>query len=120
MDLALVKAPRHTLHVSLERTAAMLRRLLTAALQWPTTTTLHALQTAHAILARTTAMDTRFEALLDNRDAVHDGTYDAYAEQPDGARVLASGEPCWELLLLCRTHANAQVRATADALLSGR
>ena len=120
MDLALVKAPRHTLHVSLERTAAMLRRLLTAALQWPTTTTLHALQTAHAILARTTAMDTRFEALLDNRDAVHDGTYDAFAEQPDSARVLASGEPCWELLLLCRTHANAQVRATADALLSGR
>lgn len=117
LDLALVQAPRHTLHVSLDRTAAMLRRLLTAALHWPTTTTLRALQTAHAILARAASLDTRFEALVDNRDAIHDGTYDAHASQPESARVLASGQPCWELLLLSRTHANAQVRETASALL---
>lgn len=117
LEVGLVKAPRHTLHVLLDRTAAILRRLLSAAMHWPTTSTLRALQLAHAILARTASMDARFDALLDNRDAVHDGQHDAWAEQPESARVLASGEPCWELLLLSRSHANAQVRETATALL---
>jgi len=117
LELALVKSSRSTLHVSLDRTAAMLRRLLMSALHWPTTTTLHALQIAHAILARAASVDTRFEALVDNRDAIHDGTFDPYSEQPESARVLASGQPCWELIMLSRTHANAQVRETASALL---
>ncbi|WFD27679.1 hypothetical protein MNAN1_002680 [Malassezia nana] len=117
MDLALVQAPRATLQVSLERTAAIVRRLLCAALHWPTTSTLRALQLAQAVLARTATIEARMDALLDNRDAVQDGQYDPYAAQPESARALASGEPCWELCLLSRTHANAQVRETALALM---
>ncbi|WFD23448.1 hypothetical protein MEQU1_002139 [Malassezia equina] len=117
MDMALVQAPRATLQVSLERTAALVRRLLGAALHWPTTSALRALELAQAILARTATIEARFEALLDNRDAVQDGQYDPLATQPESARALASGEPCWELCLLSRTHANAQVRETATALL---
>lgn len=117
MDLALVQAPRATLQVSLERTAAIVRRLLCAALHWPTTSTLRALQLAQAVLARTATIEARMDALLDNRDAVQDGQYDPYAAQPESARALASGEPCWELCLLSRTHANAQVRETAMALM---
>lgn len=117
MDMALVQAPRATLQVSLERTAALVRRLLGAALHWPTTSALRALELAQAVIARTAVTEARFEALLDNRDAVQDGQYDPYAVQPESARALASGEPCWELCLLSRTHANAQVRETAAALL---
>jgi len=119
MDMALVQAPRATLQVSLERTAALVRRLLGAALHWPTTSALRALELAQAVLVRTATIEARFEALLDNRDAVQDGQYDPYAAQPESARALASGEPCWELCLLSRTHANAQVRETATALLLG-
>ena len=117
LETGLIKAPRHTLQVSLDRTAAMVRRVLGAAMHWPTTSALKALQCAHAILSRATTMDSRFDALLDNRDAIHDGQFDPYTDQPDSARVLASGEPCWELILLSRSHANAQVRETATALL---
>ncbi|WFD30697.1 hypothetical protein MSPP1_001721 [Malassezia sp. CBS 17886] len=117
LDAGFVRVPRQAVFVSIERTAAVLKRLLTCALQWPTGSALRALQLAHAILARTAVADTRFDALLDNRDSVRDGQYDAYARIPESARVLASGEAAWELQALRQSHANAQVREAADALL---
>ena len=118
LDIGLVRVPRQAVYMSIDRSAAILRRLLTAAMHWPTTSALQALQVAHAILARTAAVDSRFEALVDNRDSVRDGQHDAYADVPEGARVLPSGEPAWELCALSRVHTNAQVRETATALLN--
>ncbi|PKI84445.1 hypothetical protein MVES1_001592 [Malassezia vespertilionis] len=118
MDIGLIKAPRQSVYTSVDRNAAILKRLFTAALQWPTGSALRALQLAHTILTRTAIVDARFETLLDNRESVRNGQYDPLATIPESARVLSSGEPAWELLALRRVHANAQVRETAGGLLN--
>lgn len=120
LDIGMAKAPRQAANMSIERTAAIVKRLLTSALQWPTGSVLRALKAARTILGRASAADSRLEALLDTRETVRDGQYDAYAQAPEAARVLASGEAAWELLALAGSHANAQVRETAAALLDWR
>ena len=117
LDLGMVKVSRSAVNVSVERTAAIVKRLLTAALQWPTPSVLRALRITHTILGRIVPVDSRIEALLDTRETVHDGQFDAYARMPESARVLAAGEAAWELFALAQSHANSQVRETAAALL---
>lgn len=117
LDLGMVKVPRHAVNVSLERTAALVKRLMTAALQWPTPSVLRALRMTHTIIGRVVSVDSRIEALLDTRETVRDGQFDAYARVPENARVLAAGEAAWELFALAQSHANSQVRETAAALL---
>lgn len=118
LDVGFVKTTRQSVYMTIDRTAAILKRLLTSALHWPTVSTLKGLQIAHTILARTATVDSRFEALIDNRESVRDGQHDPYASIPEGARVLPSGEAAYELFLLSQTHANAQVRESALRLLS--
>ncbi|KAI3618467.1 hypothetical protein CBS9595_002830 [Malassezia furfur] len=118
LDVGLVKVSRQSVYMTLDRSAAILKRLLTAALHWPTGSALRALRIAHTILARTAVVDSRFETLIDNRESVRDGQHDAYATIPEGARVLPSGEAAYELFLLSTAHANAQVREAAEALLN--
>lgn len=117
LDLGMVKVPRHTVNISLERTAALVKRLMTAALQWPTPSVLRALRMTHTIIGRVVSVDSRIESLLDTRETVRDGQFDAYARVPENARVLAAGEAAWELFALAQSHANSQVRETAAALL---
>ncbi|WFD49471.1 hypothetical protein GLX27_004154 [Malassezia furfur] len=118
LDVGFVQVSRQSVYMTLDRSAAILKRLLTATLHWPTGSALRALRIAHTILARTAVVDSRFETLIDNRDSVRDGQHDAYATIPEGARVLPSGEAAYELFLLAHTHANAQVREAAEALLN--
>lgn len=118
LEVGFVRVSRQSVYMTIDRTAAILKRLLTAAMHWPTGSALRALQIAHTILARTAVVDSRFEALVDNRDTVRDGQYDPYATIPESARVLPSGEAAYELVLLSRTHANAQVRESAENLLN--
>ncbi|WFD35927.1 hypothetical protein MCUN1_002798 [Malassezia cuniculi] len=117
LDLSMVKVPRQAVNMSVERTAAIVKRLLTASLHWPTPSVLRTLKITHSILGRVASVDTRIEALLDTRETVRDGQYDPYARNPESARVLAAGEAAWELFALAHTHANSQVRETAAALL---
>ncbi|WFD41465.1 hypothetical protein MPSI1_000092 [Malassezia psittaci] len=118
LHLGFVKVSRQSVYMTIDRTAAILKRLLTAAMQWPTGSALHALQLAHTILARTAVVDPRFESLIDNRDSVRDGQHDPYASIPEGAWVLPSGEAAFELFLLSSSHANSQVREAATVLLN--
>lgn len=94
------------------RAAAFAKRLLTASLHWPASPALRALVFAKSLIAREGAL----EALLSSApgDRVGDGVYRADVDDPQLCNPL--GACLWELHVLKRSHADAQVREMAGAL----
>ncbi|KAL0946935.1 hypothetical protein HGRIS_013095 [Hohenbuehelia grisea] len=94
------------------RAAAFAKRLLTAALQWPSGPALRALAFAKGVIAR----DGALEALLTSApgDRVGDGVYRADVDDPQLCHPL--GACLWEVHVLRRSHPDGQVRAVAAQL----
>lgn len=94
------------------RTAAFAKRLLTAALHWPGTVALRALE----FVARLVAREPRLEALLSTEDRTVDGVYRPDVEDPQLSNPFTTS--AYELHLLRTAHIDAQVREAAVNLVN--
>ena len=94
------------------RTAAFAKRLLTAALHWPGTVALRALE----FVARLVVREPRLEALLSTEDRTVDGVYRPDVEDPQLSNPFTTS--AFELHLLRTAHVDAQVRNAAMNLVN--
>lgn len=94
------------------RSAAFAKRLLSAALHWPSKSALRALDLIHDLIAK----NPKLEALLSTEDRVFDGIYRADVDDPQ--LCCPYGTAFWELQTLATSHMDPGVRATAEKLLS--
>jgi nucleolar complex protein 3 len=92
------------------RAAAFAKRLLTAALHWPDTVALRALD----FVAKLVAREPRLEALLSTEDCTVDGVYRPDVEDPQLSNPFATS--AYELYLLQTAHVDARVREAATNL----
>jgi nucleolar complex protein 3 len=106
--LHLVLAPRAS--VPPWRAAAFAKRLLSAALHWPGSVALRALE----FVAKLVAREPRVEALLSTEDRTVDGVYRPDVEDPQLSNPFATS--AYELHLLQTAHVDAQVREAATNL----
>jgi len=96
------------------RSAAFAKRILTAALHWPSATVLRTLDFVHTLLVKEPAL----ESLLSTEDRVADGIYRPELDDPQLCNAFATS--FWELRHLERTHWDARVRAEAAKLANFR
>ena len=89
------------------RAAAFAKRLLTAALHWPGSVALRALE----FVAKLVAREPRLEALLSTEDCTVDGVYRPDVEDPQLSNTFATS--AYELYLLQTAHVDARVRGAA-------
>jgi nucleolar complex protein 3 len=94
------------------RTAAFAKRLLTAALHWPGSVALRALE----FVARLVVREPRLEALLSTEDRTVDGVYRPDVEDPQLSNPFTTS--AYELHLLRTAHVDAQVREAAVNLVN--
>jgi len=94
------------------RSAAFSKRLLTAALHWPPTSALRALNLIHDLIAK----NPKLEALLSTEDDIFDGIYHADVDDPQLCHPY--GTAFWELWVLATYHMDCSVRITAEKLLN--
>ena len=92
------------------RAAAFAKRLLTAALHWPGSVALRALE----FVAKLVAREPRLEALLSTEDCTVDGVYRPDVEDPQLSNPFATS--AYELYLLQTAHVDARVRGAATNL----
>jgi nucleolar complex protein 3 len=92
------------------RAAAFAKRLLTAALHWPGTVALRALE----FVAKLVAREPRLEGLLSTEDRTVDGVYRPDVEDPQLCNPFATS--AYELYLLQTAHVDARVREAATSL----
>jgi nucleolar complex protein 3 len=92
------------------RAAAFAKRLLSAALHWPSAIALRALE----FVARLVASEPRLEALLSTEDRTVDGVYRPDVEDPQLCNPFATS--AYELHLLQTAHVDARVREAAANL----
>jgi len=92
------------------RAAAFAKRLLTAALHWPGSVALRALE----FIAKLVAREPRLEALLSTEDRTVDGVYRPDVEDPQLSNPFATS--AYELHLLQTVHVDARVREAAANL----
>lgn len=95
-----------------QRSAAFAKRLLSAALHWPSATALRALDFVGGLVAK----DAKLEALLSTEDRTFDGVYRADIDDPQLSHPF--GTSFWELHVLHRHHWDAKVKAEAGKLLN--
>ncbi|KAI0670464.1 nucleolar complex-associated protein 3 [Trametes maxima] len=93
------------------RSAAFAKRLLGAALQWPPTTAVRAIELVAELVER----DPKLEALLSTEDRAGNGVYRADLDDPQLSNPF--GTSFFELHALASTHCAAQVRGAAGKLL---
>jgi nucleolar complex protein 3 len=94
------------------RTAAFAKRLLTAALHWPSAVALRALEFVAGLVVR----EPRLEALLSTEDRTVDGVYRPDVEDPQLSNPFTTS--AYELHLLRTAHVDAQVREAAVNLVN--
>jgi len=94
------------------RAAAFAKRLLTAALHWPGSVALRALE----FVAKLVAREPRLEALLSTEDCTVDGVYRPDVEDPQLSNPFATN--AYELYLLQTAHVDARVRGAATNLVN--
>ncbi|KAF8503350.1 nucleolar complex-associated protein-domain-containing protein [Russula emetica] len=92
------------------RAAAFAKRLLTAALHWPGSVALRALE----FVAKLVAREPRLEALLSTEDCTVDGVYRPDVEDPQLSNPFATS--AYELYLLQTAHVDVRVRGAAIKL----
>jgi nucleolar complex protein 3 len=92
------------------RAAAFAKRLLTAALHWPDSVALRALE----FVAKLVAREPRLEGLLSTEDCTVDGVYRPDVEDPQLSNPFATS--AYELYLLQTAHVDARVRGAATNL----
>jgi nucleolar complex protein 3 len=92
------------------RAAAFAKRLLTAALHWPGSVALRALE----FVAKLVAREPRLEALLSTEDCTVDGVYRPDVEDPQLSNPFATS--AYELYLLQTAHVDARIRGAATNL----
>lgn len=92
------------------RAAAFAKRLLTAALHWPGSVALRALE----FVAKLVAREPRLEGLLSTEDCTVDGVYRPDVEDPQLSNPFATS--AYELYLLQTAHVDARVRGAATNL----
>lgn len=93
------------------RSAAFAKRILTACLQWPSATTLRALDFVGGLIHK----DAKLEALLKNsEDRKHDGVYRADIDDPQLCNAF--GTWFWELFILEKSHWDDKIRDKARGL----
>ena len=92
------------------RAAAFAKRLLTAALHWPSITALRALD----FVTKLVTQEPRLEALLSTEDRTVDGVYRPDVEDAQLSNPFATS--AYELQLLQTLHVDAQVREAAANL----
>ncbi|KAL4265268.1 Nucleolar complex-associated protein 3 [Pleurotus pulmonarius] len=93
------------------RSAAFAKRLLSAALHWPSHSALRALEFTQRLLAK----DPKLEALLSTEDRAFDGVYRPDVDDPQLCNPF--GTAFWELNLLATFHGDAKVREEAKKLM---
>ncbi|KAF4579051.1 hypothetical protein EYR36_000860 [Pleurotus pulmonarius] len=93
------------------RSAAFAKRLLSAALHWPSHSALRALEFTQRLLAK----DPKLEALLSTEDRAFDGVYRSDVDDPQLCNPF--GTAFWELNLLATFHGDAKVREEAKKLM---
>ena len=98
------------------RSAAFAKRLLSAALQWPTATAARAV----AFVADLVERDPKLEALLSTEDRAGNGVYRPDVDDPQVCNAFGFGSAFWELRTLASGHYAEQVRAAAARLLESR
>jgi nucleolar complex protein 3 len=106
--LHLALAPRAS--VPPWRAAAFAKRLLSAALHWPGSVALRALE----FVAKLVVREPHVEALLSTEDRTVDGVYRPDVEDPQLSNPFATS--AYELYLLQTAHVDAQVREAATNL----
>lgn len=106
--LHLALAPRAS--VPPWRAAAFAKRLLSAALHWPGSVALRALE----FVAKLVVREPQVEALLSTEDRTVDGVYRPDVEDPQLSNPFATS--AYELYLLQAAHVDAQVREAATNL----
>ncbi|KAG6832386.1 hypothetical protein H0H92_002654 [Tricholoma furcatifolium] len=111
--LNIVFSPRSSgASVAPGRSAAFAKRLLSAALHWPPTTALRALEFVGALIAK----NPKLEALLSTKDRTFDGIYRPDLDDPQLSNPF--GSSFWELHILREKHWDARVRAEANRILN--
>jgi nucleolar complex protein 3 len=94
------------------RSAAFAKRLLTAAVHWPPSTALRAIEFVAGLVAK----DSKLAALLSSEDRIFNGVY--HPEIDDPQLCNAFGSSFWELHALHENYWDARVREEARKLLS--
>ncbi|KXN82083.1 hypothetical protein AN958_03241 [Leucoagaricus sp. SymC.cos] len=94
------------------RSAAFSKRLLTAALHWPPSSALRALNFVRDLIAKSP----KLEALLSTEDRIFDGIYRADIDDPQLCHPY--GTAFWELQTLATSHLDPTVRTAAERLLN--
>jgi nucleolar complex protein 3 len=110
--LHLAFAPRAS--VPSWRAAAFAKRLLMAALHWPGSVALRALD----FVAKLVVREPRLEALLSAEDRTVDGVYRPDVEDPQLSNPFATS--AYELYLLQTAHVDGRVREAATNLANYR
>ncbi|EIN07402.1 NOC3p-domain-containing protein [Punctularia strigosozonata HHB-11173 SS5] len=111
--LDLVFSPRRSLsqaHTPSWRAAAFSKRLLTAALHWPSPFAARAIAFVQTLVAR----DPKLDALLGTADRAADGVHRPYVDDPQLCNPF--GTAFYELLLLRERHCDPAVRKAAVEL----
>ncbi|KAH8117472.1 nucleolar complex-associated protein 3 [Phellopilus nigrolimitatus] len=93
------------------RTAAFAKRLITASLQLPASTTTRLLTFTQSLFAK----EPKLEALLSAEDRMADGIYRPDVDDPQLCNPFATN--LWELQLLSEKHVDQDVRRAANELL---
>lgn len=94
------------------RSAAFAKRLLTAAVHWPPSTALRAIEFVAGLVAK----DSKLAALLSTEDRIFNGVY--HPEIDDPQLCNAFGSSFWELHALHENYWDTRVREEARKLLS--
>jgi nucleolar complex protein 3 len=94
------------------RSTAFAKRLLTAALNWPPSTAVRAIEFVGRLIVR----DNKLEALLSTNDRSADGIYRADVDDPQLCQPF--GTSFWELLLLENGHYDKKVQEAARKVLT--
>lgn len=93
------------------RSAAFAKRLLTAAVHWPPSTALRAIEFVAGLVAK----DSKLAALLSTEDRIFNGVY--HPEIDDPQLCNAFGSSFWELHALHENYWDTRVREEAGKLL---
>ena len=93
------------------RTGAFAKRLLSAALHFPPTTTKRTLVFVKSLLSK----DAKLEALLSTEDTIANGIYRPDVDDPQLSNPFAA--TLWELQILSNTYLDQDVRKLAQELI---
>ncbi|KAF5365756.1 hypothetical protein D9758_003308 [Tetrapyrgos nigripes] len=96
---------------SSSRSAAFIKRLLTASLHWPATPVLRVLSFVQSLISK----DPKLEALLTTEERTFDGIYRPEVDDPQLCNPF--GTTLWELQMLHTGHIDPQVREEARSLM---